>query len=359
VAGVAALAIGLVPIVAMAKDGVESLWVWRRTGGRYDDRGGLIRSHIDLLTVFEQVLLPRTQRGTPIDVHPSAQWGWEFQWTYQGVGNKADAPAVGAPGIAAHPLWVARASGLTAAEQQRIAEGAHVVVYGDAWVVDQREAPAPLEAHSLGEREPGPLEWLYYGGTEPMRIVGAAADPWLTWEWRVHLGQRADPPTGEPRTLDEMRIAHNVAIAAGDAAAAEHWLRAIQGELDAAPATAFTRGVRLLGVRVTGGVQPRVESWFERSSDEPIGEASFDVRSTVEARAPWSLVPPDPTDREMAFPPSLPTKLWRPSFIYRTEAVLNHRIGRERYWGEWRARDSGAVPVRLDGQRHTTLAVVR
>jgi hypothetical protein len=348
-----ALAVGLAPVVAVAHDGVQSLWVWRRTGGRYDERGSLIRSHVDLLTVLEQVVVPRTPRGAPIDVHRSAQWGWEFQWKYQGVGNPADTPAGGRA-----PFWIARASGLTADEQRRIAAASHVTIYGDAWVVDQREPAGPVDGYALEEREPGPLEWLFYGGTEPMRSVGAAPDPWLTWEWRTHLGQPAQPPAGEPRTLDEMRIAHNLAVSTGDGAAAERWLRAIERELDPTRAAGFTAGVRLLGVRVTGGVQPRVESWFERAGDAPLGDASFDVRSTVEARAALSWIPPDPTDREMAFPPSIPTKLWRPGFLYRTDAVLNHRIGRERYWGRWRSRDGGPLPARADGQGETTLAVV-
>jgi hypothetical protein len=235
-----------------------------------------------------------------------------------------------------------------------------VNVYGDAWVVDEREPPGPLDAYALVEREPGPLEWLFYGGTEPMRSVGATPDAWLTWEWRTHLGQPAPPPSpaGEPRTLDEMRIAHNLAASTGDGAAAERWLRAIEGQLDVTRAADFTPGLRLLGVRVTGGVQPCVESWFERTGDAPLGDASFDVRSTVEARAALSWIPPDPIDREMAFPPSLPTKLWRQGLVYRTTAVLNHRIGRERYWGRWRSRDGGPAPTRVDGQAETTLAIL-
>jgi hypothetical protein len=89
-----------------------------------------------------------------------------------------------------------------------------------------------------------------------------------------------------------------------------------------------------------------------------MGEVSFNVRSTVEARAPFSLIPPDPTDREMAYPPTLSTKLWRPRFLYMTDAVLNHRIGRERYAGAWQSRDGSPPPRRTDGKPDTTLAVV-
>jgi hypothetical protein len=351
------LAVGLLPVVAMVHDGVTSLWVWRRTGGRYDDHGTLIRSDIDLLYVLEQIVLPKTARGTQIDAHRGVG-GWEFLWKYQGTFNALDVPTVGATDVDKHPFWIGRGSGLSGNEQRKIAASAHVRVFGDGWIVDQREAAAPLDSYPLREREPKLFEWLLYGGTEPIRSIGAAPDPWTTWEWRTHLGQPAPLPAGEPTTLDEIRIAHNVAVAEGDAEATERWRATIERALDRSVATAFTEGVRLLGVRVTGGVEPRIECWFEFSGERPLGEASFNVRSTVEARATLSLIPPDPTDREMAFPPLLPTALWRPRFLYETTTVLNHRIGSERYWGYWRSRDGSQAPRRIDGQPQTSLTVM-
>jgi hypothetical protein len=60
----------------------------------------------------------------------------------------------------------------------------------------------------------------------------------------------------------------------------------------------------------------------------------------------------------MAYPPRIPTKLWRPGFVYMTDAVLNHRIGRERYWGHWRSRGGSSAPSRVDGQPQTTLVTL-
>jgi hypothetical protein len=113
--------------------------------------------------------------------------------------------------------------------------------------------------------------------------------------------------------------------------------------------------VRLLGVRLVKGVQPRVESWFECTGPFT-ADAAFNVRSSVEARAPFSLIPPDTIDREMAFSPPLPTKLWRPGFIYKTVTVLNHRIGRERYDGYWAG--GGVLPHRTDQEKLTRLALL-
>ncbi len=356
VAAVTGLAIGLMPVAAMAHDGVKSLWVWRRTGGRYNDNGAALRSEGDLLFVVRQVVMPKTKLGTKIEAHPSVPWGWEELWTYQSEAIVAGAPSIGGAAAANQPFWIARGSGMSGDEQRRIAAAAHVRIYGDIWVVDQREGPSPVDAFSLNEREPNPFEWLLLGGTEPRRSIFSTPDPWLTWEWRTHLGQQAPAPAGEPATADQLRIAYNAAIAGGDHAAAAKWRKRIEDQLDLTRAATFTQGVRLLGVRVTGGVQPRIENWFECSA--PMSEASFNVRSTVEERAAFSLIDPDPTDREMLSPSTIATKLWRPGFLYVTRVVQNHRIGRERYWGAWQSRDGAVPPRRTDGQAETTLAVV-
>ena len=349
--GATALIVGLCPVLAMSHDAMKSLWIWRSTGGRYDDHGSRIRSQVDLLTVLKQVVVPQAH-GVRIDAHSSVDWYWDADWAFHGQSSIVGAPASGAPADSTHPFWMARASGLSSDEEKKIVRSAYVQIYGDTWVVDQRKRPAPLDAYSLNEREPNPVEWLLFGGTEPVRTAGAKPDPWLTWEWRTHLGQDAPVPTGEPHSLDEMRIAHNVAVFRGDEAQARIWRGRIEAQLDRTVQAPF-QGVQLVGVRVLGGVQPRIESWFEPIV-APTGDGTFAVRSTVEARAPLSLVPSDKTDREMGYAPSLATKLWRPQFLYKTETVMNHRIGRERYLGRW----VGAwAPARTDGAPATTLAV--
>jgi 4-amino-4-deoxy-L-arabinose transferase-like glycosyltransferase len=356
VAAVAALVFGLVPVAAMAHDGVRALWVWRRTGGRYNDNGAYIRSQIDMLFVLKYVVLPQVKLGTRLDVHPGAGWGWEQLWTFQAEANNVGAPSIGGADAATTPFWVGRGSGMSGDEQRRIAAAAHVRAYGDMWVVDKREHAAALDAYSLNEREPNLFEWLFVDSTEPHRSIGQTPDAWETWEWRTHLGQSVPAPPGDPATLDQLRIAHNVAIAGGDAAGAARWRKRIDDQLDHGPAASFTQGLRLVGVRVTGGAQPVIENWFECGG--PMTEASFNVRSTVVAREPFSTIDADPTDRNMAPPPTIPTKLWRPGFLYATRVVQNHRIGRERYLGTWASRDGAAAPHRTDGKAETTIAEI-
>lgn len=61
----------------------------------------------------------------------------------------------------------------------------------------------------------------------------------------------------------------------------------------------------------------------------------------------------------MTYPPSIPTKLWRPGFLYHIDAIANHRIGLERYYGIWQSRDHAPPPSRRDGRPFTNLAVLR
>jgi hypothetical protein len=352
------LVVGLLPVTAMAHDGVASLWVWRRTGGRYDDNGSNIWSHVDTLEVLQDVIMPKTTRGMAIDVHPSVEWYWHHIWKWQGNANSVSMPVASSTGVASHPFWIARSNHMSGDEAKRIAAATHVRIYGGVWVVDQREAPAPVEAFSMNEREPNPFEWLFSSGTELVRTPSKTPDPWLTWEWRVHLGQSAPLPTSAPGTLEEMRIAHNAAVFAGDAAGAERWKREIESRLDESTAAGFDRGANLLGTRLIGGAEPRVETWFECTG--PMGDAGFNVRSTMEKQGTFSLIPPDKVDREMARGPVIPSKLWQKGMIYDTSAVLNHRIGVERYWGYWGPRDASLpAPHRLDGKPETTLVTLR
>ena len=352
------LTLGLLPALAIARDGVPSLWVWRRTGGRYDENGGVIRSHLDMLRVLEQVVNPVTTRGTPMDTHPSAQWGWEHLWKYQGVGTGASNPLCDTPSAASHPFWIARGSGISSDEQRRLVATAHVRIYGDTWLVDQRAPNAPLDAYSLNEREPGVAEWLLFDPTEVHRSVGASPDPWWTWEWRTHLGQDAAPPSSAPATLDEMRIAHNLAVSIGDVAGAERWREKVDAAIDRTVTAKYDTGLALIGVRILGGVEPRVEAWFEVGKAFA-GDDTFAVRSSIERRSALSLIPPDTTDREMSWPEPLPTKLWRAGGLYVTTAILNHRIGIEHYAGRWVPRDGAAFPRRTDNRPDTELLVLR
>lgn len=353
------LVVGLVPSLVMLPDALRGLVYARETGGRYNDNGRIIRSHADMITVLRERVLPGLPAGASFDAHGSATWGWEHQWaTASPFRNVSGAPVV--PGSGSHPFWIGRASGMRAEELERNVAAGHARIWGDIIVVDQREPPAPLDAYAIEEREPNLLEWFFRGGVEPVRTTSATPDPWLTWEWRAHLGQPTTPPPADapPEDLDALRVRHNAALAAGDDARANELRQRIERLLDRSAATRFDEGIGLIGVLRVGGVQPRIEIVF--SADGPTqADVTFTVKSVVEARSPTSLVPPDRIERDMAYPPSLPSKLWKRGFLYSVPVVLRHRVGRERYFGMFTSRGGGAPPRRLDGRATTDLLVER
>jgi hypothetical protein len=259
----------------------------------------------------------------------------------------------------AHPFWIARINPLGSAGIKNAVTTAHAKIYGDVVVVDQREQGwAPIDAYSMNEREPNLLEWYFVTGPERVRTLSTEPDPFLTWEWRTTFGQPADAPTAEPKTLNEMRIAHNVAVEAGDTSRAEALREKIEAQIDRRTTVPFNDGTWLIGVRIAQGVEPRLEQWFLAGGPTP-GDTQFSIHSLVEAPEPWSLVPQDSVERDMGFPPPISTHLWKKGWIYFVETPMFHRIGTERYWGFFASKDGQPAPRRVDGLPFTNLAIIR
>jgi hypothetical protein len=257
-------------------------------------------SDIDILSVVKHAIVPRKEARAILDVNPSNGWWWEHSWAYNGPYQPAGDPGARQPASSNHPFWLGRASALNAADQLGIAGGAHVEVYDDTRVVDQRSSQAPVDAWRVDEREPTLAEWLLYEAWEPVRSIGAARDPLLTWEWRVHLGQPATTPaTIESDAIDDLLVLHNLAVFEGATDRADLLRERIERRLDRRALARFDQGVELIGVGVTRGAGPRVEALVPRVGS-PEADAALEIRSTVEARARMTLIPPDSTDREVA-----------------------------------------------------------
>ena len=294
-----------------------------------------------------------------VDAHPSVQWWWEDTWAAKAPGVEVNAPPTElGPVNVSHPFFIARPSRMSADELLRLSKAGHVRVYGNVWLVDERKPSAPIDAYRVEERDPNPVEWVLYGGADPMRSTTATPDPFLTWEWRTHLGFHAKPVTMEPRTLDEVRIAHNEAVQEGNTAAADQYRDRILAQIDRRVTARFDDGTRIVGVRVGSGIRGKLEVWF-LAGDQPRGDAVFSLHSMVDRAEPLSLVPASPVAREMSWDVPLPPKLWKKGFLYVTDTLMLHRTGFERYTGSWASRDAQGAPRRLGGPAEVWLALVR
>ena len=343
--------------LAILPDGLYGLREGRETWGRFnEDR---IRSDTDAARVVE-MLAPRIAPGTYLNAHGSLGWGWHLTWSLHGLHqdvhslpsrdafNAEERNPVGHVPRSS-PFWIARASGLSGADLIKLASDFHLELYGDIAVVDLRRPPAPLDAYVWAEKEPNIFEWYFLGGNEPVTTL--TYDAFETWEWRQMVGQAADAPEEEPVTLDQKRIAYNVAIDAGDTARAE----ALRQEIDLATTheltVDYTQGVKLVGARLIGGTSRRDELWFEAAGPTD-GDTQFGVHSRMLGPSSgWSFIPPDDGYRDLTLPVAKPSSRWKKGHLYTHEFVLYHRIGEEKYDGEFFSRDGKAAPTPVGRER--------
>jgi hypothetical protein len=339
-------------------DAARALRYARETGGRFNENGVAISSETNIIYVLYGLKDKLAPGIGPDVINPYLVWSWAYGWASAGEGrNLGSLPMERADPSDPRPIFLARASGLTLDQKKALVSKFHVAIYqDDVWVVDRREPPAPPDAYTFDEREPSPWEWYFIGGIEPLRTY--VPDPFSTWEWRTHLGQPATAPDIPPKTLDQIRIAHNVAVAAGDTITRARLRNRLENGLDQEPATSFTQGVSLLGFHRIGGVEPRIMLLFE-AAQPASSDASFTVHASVVRRKPLSLIPPDPIERDVAMPAALSTNMYRPGFVYSHTVVLRQRIGVERFWGSFRSKDGSAPPAQLDGLPQTSLLVAK
>jgi hypothetical protein len=228
-----------------------------------------------------------------------------------------------------------------------------VSAYGPFWIAETEAPAAPITGFSAVRREPTFFERWFVSSHHALYSV--RPDPFWTWELREHLGVAPNPPPGRsPDGFEQTRIAHNVAVASGDGALAERFRRELLAGVDRRPARDFTRGVRLLGVRLELGASDVLTVYFEAAgplADDP----GFSITSFVERAPKGALVPRDELPWNVGMPFTLSTSFWRQGFVYSSVTELMRRPGRERYVGAFVG--SGA-PVAVSGPGETTLLVL-
>jgi len=318
--------------LAMIPDAVSSLRYCRATGGRFDERGIAIRRDEDQIQALEWMALRLVDKSTVL-IHPDMRASWAQQWAlHRPIVSMGAAPP---PRANDGHYFVGDLGSMPAAEQRDLFDKYAVVAVGPYVFVDLAAPWAPAEAYVFDQREPGWFEWYFRSGVAPVRSI--RADPWVTWELREHLGQTPNlAPSGLPVTLDEVRIAHNAALAAGDEQLATGYKNQMDRRVDMTSAMALSDGTRLLGTHVIGGVAPSLSIYF--LALHPLdANVSFNVYGRVFARSALSLVPADPVIRRVGTSVVPSPMLWRPGFIYVESCDLLPRPGHELFFGDFGA----------------------
>lgn len=327
---------GLIPL-AIVPDGIDGLRFARMSGGRFDEGGRRAPRDVDKSLALEW-MAQRMGAPSTVNVHDAMKATWAQAWALHRPMRAVTAvPSAQARGDGRY--FVADLRFVSEGAQLELAKSFHLSVVGPYVLADLDPThEAGADGFVFDEREPNALEWYLVSGVDPIRTI--RPDPFYTWELREHYGQAPnDPPSSPPRTLDQLRIAHNIAIASGDLALAERYERDIVAMLDVSVATTDGDGTRLLGELYSPGVEPELSLFF-LAAERAQTDHAFEVMSIIEGSRPFSLVPVDDKAQPVGVPFTFPPRLWKKGFIYVSRTPVWHRPGRERFVGFFsRTRD--------------------
>ncbi|HTQ07723.1 MAG TPA: hypothetical protein VMI54_27900, partial [Polyangiaceae bacterium] len=333
--------VGLASVLAILPDGLRALVYARKTGGRFNERGSQIQPDFDKEAAFVAVaktLPARAVVGVSNGMKPSYWMDWVLRRPVRYVGL----PRVGAAGVSTFAL---DSRFDTRGGMESLTREFSVRAIGPFFVANTEAAPAPVEGFAtVVRKQSGLSRWLTATTHDVYDVV---PDPFWTWELREHLNQTPNPPpTGAPASSENLRIAHNLAVAEHDEAGAERLLNELLAGVDRRTARRFSLGVELLGARLDETASTRLTLYFRTSTPLPT-DTQFQVFSRVIAPPSLSLVPADELTWEVGMPFAMPTSLWRPGFVYSAVTEILRRPGRERYDGVFRGP---VAPTEIDGR---------
>jgi hypothetical protein len=348
---------GAVAIVLLAilPDGIRSMPYGKATGGRFNDRGRRIFQDLDKAVALNW-MTRKMEGAVRVQLHGSMHSNWANDWALH-------RPVVGNDSIPARAAraddryFIADMAFVSSADQHKIASQFRLDVVGQFAMADRVGPNAPAQGYVFDVREPNAIEWYLANGVDPVRTV--RADAWYTWELRDTFGQAPNPaPPGEPTTLDEIRIAHNVAVESGDEARADRYAAALTAQIARSVATKFSDGTMLLGERYVRGVAPVLEVYFQAAGPAEY-EYQFDLESVVQRRPLLSLLAADDRVRTLGRPMFPAPKDWKAGFIYASRTEIRKRPGQEIFVGFLTAPEKVHPPVPLDGQGKIRLLTLR
>jgi 4-amino-4-deoxy-L-arabinose transferase-like glycosyltransferase len=339
--------LGVVALLILP-DGIRALWHARASGGSFDDRDHRVFEGADKAAAL-QWMSDRMKGSTRVAVHASLHPTWADGWAL----HRPIAAADGLPTRAARAddrYFIGDLALMAPADHTTMAGQFHLTVVSSFVFVDRMGPSGPADGYVLDARAPTALEWCFVSAASPVLTV--RADPWYTWELREQFGQTPNPPPeASPITPNELRVAHNVALAAGDQGRADSYEEKLVEQLLIYPAVTFTDGTRLLGERFLRGAERTLEVYFS-AAGPTTDDVEFEIQSSVQKRPLFSLVAADDKVRVLGQPPAIPPKLWRRGFIYVSRSQIDARSGREAFVGSFVSAvgpDRGRGPKPRDG----------
>ena len=161
----------------------------------------------------------------------------------------------------------------------------------------------------------------------------------------------------KPVTLDERRIAYDIAFSRGEDARASELLASIERELTPLHAR-YDDGSEILGSTYHEGAESILTLYVRAAARRRTKSSSpFGPRCSAPARLSTTMA--DPTDREVGLPLAISPKRWRPGFVYADPVPIRKRPGHEVFRALYWARNRGASPKRVGAKEDLVVLDLR
>jgi len=322
--------------LAILPDGLRALAYAHRSGGRFNENGRLIKPDKDKVAALEW-LTARFAPGAGVVLHPGMRQSLWVDWSLR-------RPVTTVPHLPSGPVtardryYVADLRFMSSTEQEALARNFSATLLGPFMAVDRTARPGELDAFEIQRVAPNLLESYWVSSSHALREI--KPDPYLTWEYKDRFELTPNPaPTQAPKTFEQMRIAHNIAVAAGDMRTAAKWLEALLHDADRSHAIEFGRGNALIGTRLERD-DSLVFSVYVRAAGPDATEPELVLHSTVSEAPRGSLVDRDAAVAEVGMPFSISANRWKPNYIYSSITEVIRRLGNERWTGRFRTREN-------------------
>lgn len=325
--GYALLGLGCLPALLILPDGVRALRYAHRSGGRFNENGHLIKPDKDKVAALEW-LTERMAAGSGVVMHPGMRQSLWVDWSLRRAVSTVNRLPSG-PGSPRDRYFVADLRFMSADEQDALATHYPLMVVGPYAAVDRSASEGTLDAYRIDSVEPSLWQSYWVSSSHALRRV--SADPYSTWEMRDRFQLTPnEPPSAPPVGFEQVRIAHNIALASGDTAGVERWSSALLAETDRTKARFFSEGHELLGTRLERGTSLVLDVYF-RAGGPDVMEPELSLRSRVSAPPAGSLVPIDTKIASVGMPFVIPASRWKRGYLYASRTEVIRRLGTERW----------------------------
>ena len=328
----ACLGLGLLGPLAMFPDALRGLGYAHRSGGRMNENGHPMKPDKDKVAVLEW-LTQRMAPNTGVILHPGMRQSLWVDWSMQRPAATVNhLPTNAATGQDRY--YVADLRFMGANEQESLVHDFSVTALDTFLTIDRAAPPGSFHALKIERRAPSFLAAYWVSSSYAEREI--VPNPFSEWELRDRFELLPnDPPQVAPHTFEELRIAHNIAVARGDEAGAARYANLLLQGCDASMQRTFSSGTRLFCARLERSPALLFDVYFLAAGPDP-SEPELAMHSVVEKAPTGSLVDRDATIADVGMPFAIPPSRWKRDYLYASITELVRRIGRERWYGTFR-----------------------